>query len=358
MPDIRLNELHKTFPNGAIGIHPITLTVPDGSHFVLLGPSGSGKTTILRLIAGLETPNGGTIDFGDRPVQSLPPHNRRVAFMTQRAALYPDRDVRGNIRAGLEFEQKRLPRKHRLASGDIERRVTEAAERLAISSLLERRPHELSGGEARRVVLARALVRKADVYLLDEPLGHLDSPLAAKLSQDLHLLQRHLRLTIIHVTHDPNEAMALADRVGLLGGGRVLQTGQPGEVYARPGSRAVGLHFGRPPINLVDGTGDGSTFVSADRWLRVPCPHVGALTLGVRPADVGFTAGPGFARVGSGDAGDLRRVDDRFLVPVFGAKTEIRALAEQSPTVAHLDVWLRMDRLHWFDQASGNRVGG
>jgi ABC-type sugar transport system ATPase subunit len=357
MPDIRLTELRKTFPNGTVGICPTSLTVPDGSHFVLLGPSGSGKTTLLRLIAGLESPDGGTIHFGDREVQSLPPHERRVAFMTQRAALYPDRDVRGNIRAGIEFEQTRLSRARRLASAEVERRVGETADMLRISALLDRRPHEVSGGEARRVVLARAMVRKADVLLLDEPLGHLDSPLAAKLSQDLHLLQRHLRLTILHVTHDPNEAMALADRVGLLGGGRVLQTGQPGEVYARPGSRAVGLHFGRPPINLVDGTGDGSTFLSADGWLRVPCLHGGALTLGVRPADVGFTGGPGIARVGSGDAGEHRALDDRFFVSIRGAKTELWALVDHAPKAGTLDVWLRMDRLHWFDWSTGNRVG-
>jgi ABC-type sugar transport system ATPase subunit len=357
VPDIRLTDLRKTFPNGAVGIHPTTLATPDASHFVLFGPSGSGKTTLLRLIAGLETPDGGTIHFGDREVQSLPPHERRVAFVTQRAALYPDRDVRGNIRVGLEFERRHRPRTHRLPITDMDRQVGDAAESLGIAGLLDRRPHELSGGEARRVVLARALVRKADAYLFDEPLGHLDSPLAQKLSGDLHLLQRRLRLTIVHVTHDPNEAMALADRVGLLGGGRILQTGQPGEVYARPGSRAVGLHFGRPPINLIEGTGDGSTFVSADGWLRVACPHVGALSLGIRPADVRFASGAGFAQVGSGDAGEARRVDDRFLVPVRGTSTEIRGLTDQPPTTKRLYAWIRMDRLHWFDSATGDRVG-
>jgi ABC-type sugar transport system ATPase subunit len=357
MPDIRLTELCKTFPNRIVGIHPTTLRIPDGSHFVLLGPSGSGKTTLLRLIAGLETAEGGTIHFGDREVQSLAPHERRVAFVTQRAALYPDRDARGNIRAGLEFERGR-PRGQPLTAAEIDRRVHEAAELIGVAGLLDRRAHELSGGEGRRVVLARALVRRADVYLLDEPLGHLDSPLAEKLSQDLHLLQRQLGLTILHVTHDPNEAMALADRVGLLGGGRVLQTGQPGEVYARPGSRTVGLHFGRPPINLVDGTGDGNTFVSADGWLRVPCPVRGALTLGVRPADVGFAPSEGFVLVGSGDAGDPRRVDDRFLVPTRGASAEVRGITYHPPTAGRVDVWVRMDRLHWFDQATGDRVGG
>lgn len=358
MPDVRLTDLRKTFPNGVVGLHPTTLHVPDGSHFVLLGASGSGKTTLLRLVAGLETPDSGTIHFGDRQVHSLQPHERRVAFVTQRAALYPDRDARWNIRAGLEFEQKRLPRTQRLTAADIDRRVNEAAELLGIGRLLVRRPHELSGGEARRVMLARALVRRADVYLFDEPLGQLDAPLAEKLSRDLHLLQRQFALTILHVTHDPNEAMALADRVGLLGGGRVLQTGQPGEVYARPGSRTVGLHFGWPPINLIDGTGDGSTFTSADGWLRVPCPFTGALTLGVRPADVGFAPAEGFVLAGSGDAGDPRRVDDRSLVRVRGASAEVRGIIDHPPTAGRLEVWVRMDRLHWFDFATGDRVGG
>jgi ABC-type sugar transport system ATPase subunit len=275
-----------------------------------------------------------------------------VAFVSQRSALYPDRDVRRNIAAGLEFGRGQPPK------AEIDRRVAEAAEVLGIGSLLDRRPHELSGGEQRRVVLARALVREAEVYLLDEPLGQLDSPRAAKLSEDLHLLQTRLRLTIVHVTHDPIEAMALADRVGLLGEGRLLQTGKPDEVYARPGSRTVGLHFGRPPINLIDGTGDGSTFVSGDGWLRVPCPLTGALTLGVRPADVGFAPRGGFALAGSGTAGDPRPADDRFLVAIRGATTEVRGFVDQSPTAGRLDVWLRMDRLHWFDQTTGNRVGG
>ena len=273
-------------------------------------------------------------------------------FVTQRSALYPDRDVHGNIAFGLEFGSERRSR------AEIHRRVQEAADSFGIAGLLGRRPHELSGGEQRRVVLARALVRTCDVYLLDEPLGQLDSPLAAKLSQDLHLLQRQLRLTIVHVTHDPNEAMALADRVGLLGNGRLLQAGKPEEVYTRPGSRTVGLHFGRPPINSIDGTGDGSTFVSADGWFRAPCPVRGALTLGVRPADVGFTPRDGYCQVASGVAGDPRQVDDRFLVPVRGPATEVRGFADQPPTAGRLDVFLRMDRLHWFDRATGDRVGG
>ena len=166
-------------------------------------------------------------------------------------------------------------------------------------------------------MLARALVRRAQVWLLDEPLSQLDSPLADKLSQDLHLLQRQFGLTIIHVTHDPNEAMALADRVGLLGEGRILQTGQPDEVYARPGSRTVGLHFGRPSINLIDGRSDGTTFVAG--WLEVPCLHRGDVTLGCSPGGCGVCyPTTDLIRVGEGDVVDSRRVDARLLTTVRG----------------------------------------
>jgi ABC-type sugar transport system ATPase subunit len=353
MPDIRLTELRKTFPNGTVGLYPTTLVIPDGSYFVLLGPSGSGKTTLLRLIAGLETPDAGTIHFGNRRVDGLAPHQRGVAFVPQRSALYPDRDVAGNVRAGLEFEQTRKRRADRLPQSEVDARVRQAAETLGIAGLLANRPHELSAGEQRRVMLARALVRRADVWLLDEPLAQLDSALAEKLSRDLHLLQRHFRLTIIQVTHDPIEALALADRVGLLGGGRILQSGDPDEVYSRPGSRTVGLHFGRPPINLLDGSADGTGF--ANGWLRVLCPHRGKLTLGVRPEDVAFSPEDGFIEVGAGEVAANRRVDARHLITVKGSHGEVSGFSDR-PQSGRVTIWFRADRLHWFDQDTGNRI--
>ena len=211
----------------------------------------------------------------------------------------------------------------------MDERVRQAAETLGISKLLANRPHELSGGEQRRVMLARALVRRTEIWLLDEPLAQLDATLVTQLSQDLHLLQRQFAHTILHVTHDPIEAMALADRVGLLGGGRILQSGTPDEVYSRPSSRTVGLHFGRPPINLIDGIANETGFASGDGWLRVGCPHEGKLTLGIRPEDVGFVAGDGWVRVGEGEVVDCRRVDARTLVTVRGPKTEVRGFDDR-----------------------------
>jgi ABC-type sugar transport system ATPase subunit len=219
---------------------------------------------------------------------------------------------------------------------------------------LANRPHELSGGEQRRVMLARAMVRRCDLWLFDEPLGQLDSALAGQLSQDLHLLQRHSGHTILHVTHDPIEAMALADRVGLLGGGRILQTGTPDEVYARPSSRTVGLHFGRPAINLIDGVADENGFASTDGWLRVACPYRGQLTLGFRPEEVAFSERDGFLPVGDADVADSRRVDSRTLVTVREGATEVRGFAD-GPVIGRVTVRINPNRLHWFDQASGER---
>jgi len=349
MPDIILTGVRKAFPNNAVGLHSTTLTVADGSYFVLLGPSGSGKTTLLRLIAGLETPNSGSIHFGDRQIDTLPPHRRGIAWVPQRAALYPDRDVQGNIAAGLDLARDRPSR------AEIETRVRQAAESLRIAGLLTHKPHELSGGEQRRVMLARALVRRADVWLLDEPLAQLDSALAGQLSQDLHLLQRGSGHTIIHVTHDPIEAMALADRVGLLGGGRLLQTGTPDEVYARPSSRTVGLHFGRPTMSLIDGVADAGEFRSLDGWVRIACPHQGSLALGLRPEDVAFSRRDGLIAIGDAEVADRRRVDARTLVVVRGSASEVRGFADVAET-GRVTVWVDSGRLHWFDRTTGARL--
>jgi ABC-type sugar transport system ATPase subunit len=355
MPEIRLTDIRKTFPNGAVGLHETALHIPTGCYFVLLGPSGSGKTTLLRLIAGLEMADSGTIYFDEQPVHQLPPNQRGIVFIPQRSALYPNRDVRGNIRAGIEFEQSRKPRKERIENKVIDDRVAIAAELLGIHKLLSNRPHELSGGEQRRVMLARAIVRQAPIWLLDEPLSQLDSPLADKLSRDLHLIQKQFGHTIIHVTHDPIEAMALADRVGLLGGGRILQTGHPDEVYARPSSRTVGFHFGRPSMNFLEGRSDGTTFAT-EGWLSVPCRHDGEVTLGIRPEDVGCLPAEGFIRVGEGEIAEAQRLDSRLLIGVRGPKgVQVHGIGNELPT-GRVSIYLRRSRLHWFESRTGERL--
>lgn len=342
MHDIVLDQLTKQYGAAGFTLAVPTLRIAGGEYFVLCGPSGSGKSTLLRLIAGLETPTQGTITRGTTVLNAVPPHQRGIAYVPQRAALYPHRDVAGNIAIALELEQGH-------SRAHIAERVRQAAEQVGIPHLLKQRPDGLSGGEAKRVMLARALVRRASVWLLDEPLGQLDSALGEKLSQDLHLLQRLLHLTIIHVTHDPNEALALADRVGLLGGGRLLQTGKPLEVYAQPSSRTVGLHFGRPPMQFFEGQATADRFATMNLNVAQP-PASGPWTLGLRVEDVGWADQPGWQAVGTATIHHVQRHGPGWLASLDATHT-LRGWCglEPPPVGTTVTVFFRTEGLHWFD---------
>lgn len=351
MPTIRLTEVSLTYPSGHRAIEAVSLEVISGEHFVILGPSGAGKSTLLRLMAGLERPDSGTIAFDGRSMEGVPPHERDLAYLSQRPALYPGRTVRSNIAVGLELAEKRRPKRHRLAATEVKARVEEAAQVLGISDLLERSIGEISGGEQRRVTLARAVARRARLWLLDEPFSGVDPVMVGKLSHDLHLIQGQFGLTIVHVTHDPIDAMALADRVGMLGGGQLLQVGKPSEVYARPSSRTVGLHLGRPLINLIDGVGDGKTFIADDRKIRLPCKHVGRLTLGARPEDLRTREFAGAHLLGRWSDSDRRSLGGRWQV-VVGPWTIVTG-EDPGPIDG---AWIDLAKIHWFSADTGDRV--
>src|SRR5882672_9221974 len=217
MASVILRRLAKRYdPEGRPALDELSLEVRDGEFFVLLGPSGCGKTTALRCIAGLEEPSAGEILTGARDVA--------MVFQTQ--ALYPHLTVRRNIAFGLEV--RRVP------AAEIARRVQQAAERLGLGNLLERRPGELSGGERQRVALGRALVREPQVFLFDEPLSSLEPALRAALRGELIELHRALGATVVYVTHDQTEAMAMGQRIAVLERGRLRQVGTPAELYGRP----------------------------------------------------------------------------------------------------------------------------
>ncbi len=295
MPEVQLEHLSKTFPNGVQAVRELSLTVSGNEFFVLLGPSGCGKTTTLRLIAGLETPTAGRVLIDGKDVTHWPPHRRGVALLFQTPALYPHRNVREN----LVFGQGRrynagegiYPRS---ASGLLQSRVDEAVRLLGLGSLLERRPAELSGGERQRVALGRALIRQPAVFLLDEPLAHVDAPQRRELGRELKALQRWLQATVIHVTHDQAEALALGDRIGILQRGELQQVGAPEEVYREPANRFAASFVGSPPMNLLRGrlvSEEGRTsFLTGGRRLQLPDgmnlePRAG-IELGIRPEDV------------------------------------------------------------------------
>ncbi|MFD1033516.1 ABC transporter ATP-binding protein [Sphingomonas hankookensis] len=285
MATVELTGLTKRFGDATV-VRPATLTIADGEFVVLVGPSGCGKSTLLRMIAGLEVPSDGTVAIGGRDVTQAPPANRGVAMVFQSYALYPHLSVADNIAFPLKVA--------RLPKTEIAERVAEAAAMLDLTDLLARKPRALSGGQRQRVSIARAIVRRPQVLLLDEPLSNLDTGLRARMRHEFARLHQQLGMTMIYVTHDQLEAMTLANRIVVMHGGRIEQVGAPLDVYRRPASLAVAAAIGSPGMNLlpatiVGGGADGATVRTNEGAVvqtaaQVPDALIGtAVTLGVRP---------------------------------------------------------------------------
>ncbi|HEY1089461.1 MAG TPA: ABC transporter ATP-binding protein, partial [Burkholderiaceae bacterium] len=272
MSAISLQNISKNF-SGAEVIRDVSVEIADGEFCVLVGPSGSGKSTLLRLIAGLEEPSSGEIRIGERDVTFEPPKKRNIAMVFQSYALYPQMTVRDNMGFGL-----------RLAGVDKKEansKIEAAAEMLGLTALLERYPRQLSGGQRQRVAMGRAIVRKPQVFLFDEPLSNLDAALRVQVRGEIVDMHQRLRTTAVYVTHDQVEAMSMGDKIVVLRDGRVEQTGTPHELYQRPANRFVAGFIGSPAMNLLDGElADGSFSGLA---LPVQMAHTGAATLGLRP---------------------------------------------------------------------------
>ncbi|NUO99236.1 MAG: ABC transporter ATP-binding protein [Nonomuraea sp.] len=276
---ISLHGLTKVFPGGVRALDDITLTVEDGEFFALLGPSGCGKTTLLRTIAGLETPDAGTVGIDGRDVTRLSPGDRDVAMVFQDYAIFPHMDVTANIAYPLRI--KKVPRAERV------QKAAEVAARLSLTGLLARRPAELSGGQQQRVALARAIACHPAAFLFDEPLSNLDARLRLEARTFLKRLQRELAVTTVFVTHDQAEALALADRIAVMSQGSMVQVGSPAEVFHRPATTFVASFIGSTPMNLLPAQATESGLKVAGALLPLP-PGLtpgdeAALTYGVRP---------------------------------------------------------------------------
>jgi len=241
---VRLESVSKRFGD-LVACTDIGLTIEDGEFFVLLGPSGCGKSTTLRMVAGLETVSEGDIYFDDERVTELEPADRDVAMVFQNYALYPHKTVRQNIAFPLELMRRDV------SDEEVERRVNETAEMLQITDQLEKKPKNLSGGQQQRVALGRSIIRKPSVFLMDEPLSNLDAKLRIRMRSELKQLHEQLGVTTVYVTHDQEEAMSLADRIGLLNDGSLQQVGPPREVFERPANTWVAGFIGNPPMNLL-----------------------------------------------------------------------------------------------------------
>ena len=289
MANIQLENVTKKFGE-LIAVNNVSLDVDDGEFVALLGPSGCGKTTTLRLIAGLEVPDGGRIAIGPKDVTKLPPRERDIAMVFQDYALYPHMTLLDNIGYPLKVRG--------VSKQDLARRVTDVATELQIGDLLARRPGQVSGGQQQRASVARALVHQAQVFLFDEPLSNLDAKLRLEARAFLKHLQREINVTAVYVTHDQAEAMALADRIAVMNFGRIMQLGRPLDVYRRPANTFVASFIGNPPMNLLSCQVDidaGKIVFEQDvtldisahrkRWAAV-VKNGQNITLGIRPENI------------------------------------------------------------------------
>lgn len=290
MAEIILNKVSKIFPPDVVAVEDVDLQIRDGEFLVLLGPSGCGKSTTLRMIAGLEQITSGELFIGGAPMTNVDPADRDLAIVFQNYALYPHMSVAGNLAFGLKL--RGFPR------SEIEQRIAQTAKMLGIGDLLNRKPRELSGGQQQRVALGRALVRDPVAFLLDEPLSNLDAKLRANMRTELVKLHNQLGRTIVHVTHDQVEALTMGERICIMRGGRVIQTGAPMEVYRNPADTFVAGFLASPPMNLIDAhlVAEGNGMAVALNGARLPLPQDfisayaeyrdRAVVLGVRPEDL------------------------------------------------------------------------
>ena len=248
MAKVELKNLSKTYDKKILALEDINLTIEDGQFFVLLGPSGAGKTTTLRCIAGLEKIDSGSVLFDNEPVTEDQPASRDVSFVFQQFSLYPHYTVYENLAFPLRSPMRKLPEE------EIKMKIENIAKMLKISNKLKNKATELSGGEMQRVAIGRALVRKPNIYLMDEPLSSLDAKLRESLRIELKNIQTNLNATILYVTHDQAEATTLADKIGVLKEGKIVQIGTPEEIYENPNSIYVSQRLGSPKINVLPGS--------------------------------------------------------------------------------------------------------
>ena len=359
MGAIVLKNLTKTYDKSVTVIADLNLEITDGEFLVLVGPSGCGKSTTLRMIAGLEDITSGEIYIEDRQVNEIPPKDRDIAMVFQNYALYPHMTVRKNMAFGLKLRK--------MKPAEINQRVTDAANMLEITDLLERMPKQLSGGQKQRVALGRAIVRQPKAFLFDEPLSNLDAKLRVQMRAQIKSLHNLLKTTVVYVTHDQIEAMTMGDRIVILHEGIIQQVGSPGEIYDHPANMFVAGFIGSPPMNflpvtarreqgLVLANGNGGQSLKA--YPELASEYDGRqLQIGIRPEDLALVA------PGSSEAHLTAPVQ---LLELLGHETLVHVQAgEANLVVKSLDVppdlktssqvglRFNLDRLHLFASEDG-----
>ncbi len=353
--DLELVGIRKEYP-GFVAIEDLDLKIPAGEFFALLGPSGCGKTTTLRLVAGLDSPTKGKILIGNQDVTGIKPHERPVNTVFQNYALFPHMTVLENVAFGLRQRKVSEPLP----------KATEALKLVELEHLAERRPTQLSGGQQQRVALARALVNRPSLLLLDEPLGALDLKLRRQMQVELKAIQIEVGLTFLHVTHDQEEAMDMADTVAVMNKGRIEQMGAPEALYERPKTLFVSKFLGQSNIfvgDVVETSGDSVSISIGGRQIKVPTNRAekttGKIAIGVRPEKAFFhedaepAANAGLNVVGPGEIIDIRftGVSNQYLIdiPNLGEVTVFAQNIGKSPvTELGAKVWVSWKVEHSF----------
>src|SRR5581483_444228 len=361
MARVQFEHIYKRFGKVEV-VHDINLDIKDQEFMVLVGPSGCGKSTCLRMIAGLEEPSEGEIYIGDRLVNGVDPKDRDIAMVFQNYALYPHMSVFDNMAFGLKL--RHYPK------NEIRKRVEEAAGLLGLEQLLKRKPKELSGGQRQRVALGRAIVREAQVFLMDEPLSNLDAKLRVETRANIIKLHTQIQTTVIYVTHDQVEAMTMGDRIAVLNGGLIQQLGTPQELYDHPSNLFVAQFIGTPQMNIIDGAKvvgeDGSTAIVLEGLGHIAVPALYAerarasagknLSFGIRPVHLEDAA---LAHPDTSQASNIDATVD--VVENLGNELQVYLTAAGRSLIATLDSRSRVvpgnkirllvdsDQIHLFD---------
>lgn len=332
------------------GVCDFSLDIADGEFLVLLGSSGCGKTTTMRMVAGLEEPTDGDIRIDGKRMNGVHPRDRDLAMVFQNYGLYPHMSVGQNIAYPLKIRG--------IGRAERDRMVREAAERVELNALLDRKPSALSGGQRQRVALARALVRTPKLFLMDEPLSNLDAKLRTVMRGQLKHLQKELATTTIYVTHDQVEAMTLADRIAIMQGGKLQQEGTPAAIYSKPANTFVAGFIGSPPMNLIEGEISDNRFAHPNGHVDLPnsLPH-GKVILGQRPEDMTLSA-PEYATLrGKVYASELLGDCTMVSVQLENAFVNIRVSPDQGRQIGeHVGIGINSDKLHFFDAHTTQRI--
>ena len=342
MPEVKLQNLCKTFSGDVKAVDNLNLTVNNEELLVLVGPSGCGKSTSLRMIAGLEEQTSGTVSINNDDVSHVPPGKRNIGMVFQNYALYPNKTIFKNLSFGMKIRK--------VAKATIESEIQKIAKRLEIDSFLTRYPSQLSGGQKQRVALARALLRGGDIVLFDEPLSNLDASLRQQLRVEIAELHRERKFTGIFVTHDQIEAMTLGDRIAVMNEGKICQIGTPEEIYNKPADSFVASFMGTPAMNIIAGTNNGKSFQSSIFELAT---SEKVKSIGFRPEEV---------QIGKGEVTFTAEVVQPELCGmdwvIHCRKENIRFSCRTKESIipgTKQEFSLSSDKLHFFD-SSGRRL--